>query len=126
MTVSRESVLAWVAGYEHGWREGDPTAVDRLFTEDVAYRHSPYAEPLVGHAAVASDWVDPTGFTLSASVIAVDGDRAVVRAEVHYLGAETQEYRDLWLLTFAADGRVQEFEEWAYWPGLHYTPDGGR
>ena len=28
-----------------------------------------------------------------------------------------QEYRDLWILRFAADGRVADFEEWAYWPG---------
>jgi hypothetical protein len=31
------------------------------------------------------------------------------------------EYRDLWLLSFADDGRMREFEEWAYWPGQPYT-----
>ena len=33
----------------------------------------------------------------------------------------TQEYRDLWVLRFAADGRVEHFEEWAYWPDKPYT-----
>ena len=33
----------------------------------------------------------------------------------------TQEYRDLWVLRFAEDGRVEHFEEWAYWPDKPYT-----
>jgi hypothetical protein len=33
----------------------------------------------------------------------------------------TQEYRDLWLLSFADDGRVEHFKEWAYWPDKPYT-----
>ena len=33
----------------------------------------------------------------------------------------TQEYRDLWILRFAPDGRVEDFEEWAFWPDKPYT-----
>ena len=58
---------------------------------------------------------------LAAEPVAVQDDRAVVRLQVNYLTLESQEYRDLWLLTFAADGRVSHFEEWAYWPGHPYT-----
>ena len=32
-----------------------------------------------------------------------------------------QEYRDLWVLRFGADGRVEDFEEWAYWPGKPHS-----
>ena len=32
-----------------------------------------------------------------------------------------QEYRDVWILRFAPDGRVDDFEEWAYWPDKPYT-----
>ena len=59
----------------------------------------------------------PVAFTLRASVVAVDGRDAVVRAEVRYGDPLRQEYRDLWVLRFDADGRVEDFEEWAYWPG---------
>jgi hypothetical protein len=53
--------------------------------------------------------------------IAVDGQDAVVRLQVRYGDPVRQEYRDLWVLRFAGDGRVEEFEEWAYWPGRSYT-----
>jgi len=37
-----------------------------------------------------------------------------------------QEYRDLWLLRFAADGRVEHFEEWVYWPDRPSTAAADR
>jgi hypothetical protein len=42
---------------------------------------------------------------------------AVVRLDVRYGEPVRQEYRDLWVLTFAADGRCRSFEEWPFWPG---------
>jgi hypothetical protein len=69
-------------------------------------------------------------FTLSTEIVAVEGDTAVVRAEVRYGEPIHQEYRDLWLIRFDADGRCAWFEEWPYWPGLAYSagddsgPDG--
>ena len=44
----------------------------------------------------------------------------MVRATVVY-AAPRQEYRDLWVLRFDAEGLVAEFEEWPYWPGRGYT-----
>jgi hypothetical protein len=60
-------------------------------------------------------------FTAVAEPFAVEGQQAVVRVEVRYGEPVRQEYRDLWLLRFADDGRVRDFEEWAYWPGRPYT-----
>jgi len=60
-------------------------------------------------------------FTMTADVVAVEGDIAVVRVDVSYTAPRPQEYRDLWLLRFADDGRVADFEEWAYWPGRGYS-----
>ena len=60
-------------------------------------------------------------FTMTASPVAVEGADAVVRVEVIYGPPAHQEYRDLWVLHFAADGRVDDFEEWAYWPDKPYT-----
>ena len=54
---------------------------------------------------------------MDARVVAVDGDVAVVRVYVQYLTPTEQEYRDVWILRFAPDGRVADFEEWAYLPG---------
>ena len=58
---------------------------------------------------------------MTASPIAVEGADAVVRVEVMYGSPTSQEYRDLWVLHFSSDGRVDHFEEWAYWPDKPYT-----
>ncbi|NYJ08432.1 YybH family protein [Petropleomorpha daqingensis] len=123
--MNRDDVLRWVAGYESAWRAGDLGEVARLFTETAAYRRSPYEKPLVGHAEIQEFWTADEGrtFTVTAEPVAVDGRAAVVRLEVRYGDPVTQEYRDLWVLRFAADGRVEEFEEWAYWPGKPYTAE---
>jgi ketosteroid isomerase-like protein len=115
--------MQWVAGYERAWRAGDVDAVARLFTEDARYRRSPYWPPEIGHAAIRAFWREDEGtpFTATAEPVAVEGPDAVVRVQVRYGDPVTQEYRDLWVLRFAPDGRVQAFEEWAYWPDKPYT-----
>ena len=115
--------MQWVAGYERAWRAGDVDAVAHLFTEDAQYRRSPYWAADVGHAAIQAFWREDEGtpFTMTAEPVAVEGADAVVRVEVRYGEPVTQEYRDLWVLRFASDGRVQAFEEWAYWPDKPYT-----
>ena len=125
--MDRDGVVRWVAGYERAWREGDLDAVARLFTEDARYRRSPYEESEVGHARIRGFWRVDEGraFTVAAEPVAVEGAAAVVRLEVRYGGDEPQEYRDLWVLRFADDGRVEDFEEWAYWPGRPYTAEAG-
>ena len=114
--------MRWVASYERAWREGDLDAVEHLFADDASYRPSPYHEAAVGHDAIKALWIDDDEvFSVDASPVAVEGRRAVVRLEVRYGDPVHQEYRDLWLLRFDADGRVDDFEEWAYWPGKPYA-----
>ena len=115
--------MRWVGEYERAWRGDDAESVTTLFTEDAAYRSSPYEPSEVGHDAIKAFWLDDTGrrFSMEARVVAVDGDVAVVRVDVRYEVPAVQEYRDLWILQFAADGRVADFEEWAYWPGKPYS-----
>jgi ketosteroid isomerase-like protein len=115
--------MRWVDGYIDAWRAEDAGGVERLFTEDARYRRSPYEESEVGHDAIKAFWLDDAGevFTAIAEPIAVEGRQAVVRVEVRYGQPIDQEYRDLWVLEFAADGRVRDFEEWAYWPSKPYS-----
>lgn len=119
--MDRTAVMAWVAAYERAWHDDDAGAVGSLFTDGVRYLRSPYERPLDGVQAVRDFWPDPTPFTMEARPVAVEGRDAVVRVLVRYGGDEPQEYTDLWLLRFADDGRVQHFEEWAYWPGRAFT-----
>ena len=121
--MDRDGVLGWVARYEQAWRDGDVEALPRLFTEHAHYRMSPYEQPAVGLAAIGDFWLDDVGreFSMTAEAVAVEGATAVVRVQVSYGEPIPQEYLDLWLLRFAADGRVEDYEEWAYWPDKPYT-----
>jgi len=121
--VNRDSVMQWVAGYERAWREGDRDAIADLFAEDARYYTSPDADAEVGHAAVRALCLRDQGetFTVRAEPVAVEGRDAVVRLRVRYGDPVRQEYCDLWVLRFAAAGRVEYFEEW-YWPGKLNRP----
>ena len=111
-----DDVRAWVSEYERGWREYDLSAVERLFTADGRYASSPVEDALVGHEAIAGIWLEEPGteFTMTAEPVAVEGNRAVVRVDVQYTAPRSRRYRELWVLRFAGDGRVEEFEEWTY------------
>jgi len=125
--MDRDDVMRWVDQYESVWRSGDLAAVEQLFTPDARYRSSPYEPSVVGHDAIKAFWLDDEDgeiFTMQAAPVAVDGSDAVVRLEVRYGDPLRQEYRDLWVLRFADDGRVEDFEEWAYWPGKSYSATG--
>jgi ketosteroid isomerase-like protein len=120
--ISREQVEDWVARYERAWRAAGTEPLGELFTEDATYRMSPYEEPFVGLARIAEMWdAEREGpdeaFGMTSEIVAVDGDTAVVRVEVSYGDPVDREYRDLWVIRFADDGRALAFEEWPYWPG---------
>lgn len=126
--LSHEAVDAWVAAYEVAWRSEGTAALAGVFVEDAVYRMSPYAEPVRGLAAIAELWErERSGhdedFELRHEVVATEGATAVVRAEVEYgTGAE---YRDLWIVRLADDGRCRHFEEWPFWPGRQIADERG-
>ena len=105
----------------------DGEAYFGLFTPDATYLYDPYEEPVRGLDALGPWWDEnrdgpDEAFTMGSEVVAVDGDVAVVRVEVAYGEPVRQEYRDLWVLRFAADGRCSAFEEWPFWPGHGRSP----
>jgi ketosteroid isomerase-like protein len=120
--TSRADAEAWVAAYERAWRTEGTERLRELFTEDASYRMSPYEAPASGLGEIAELWErERKGadeeFEMSREIVAVEGDTAVIRVEVRYGEPDRLEYRDLWIVRFAADGRCREFEEWPFWPG---------
>jgi SnoaL-like protein len=123
--VDRASVETWIAAYERAWRTAGAGSLSELFGEDASYRMSPYENPARGLAAIGELWErertgPDEGFEMSSELVAVEGDTAVARIEVAY--ASGAEYRDLWIIRFADDGRCREFEEWPFSPGGCYRP----
>lgn len=118
--MDRDQVIAWVDRYERAWRTPGTEVLAELFTENASYSQGPYRQPVRGLGAIAEVWDSERdgpdeAFTMESEVVAVDGDTGVVRAEVRY-GGPAREYRDLWIMRFAEDGRCRHFEEWPYAP----------
>jgi uncharacterized protein (TIGR02246 family) len=120
--MDRSEVAEWVAAYERAWRAPGTASLATIFTPDATYLQGPYDDRLSGRPAIAGMWEaeregPDENFRVTSDVIAVDGRTAVVRAEVWYGDPVRQEYRDLWIIRFADDGRCTSFEEWPFWPG---------
>jgi len=121
--TNRAAVGRWLAGYEAAWRASGTGGLAGLFTGDASYLQSPYEQPVTGLDAIKRMWEEEREgpdevFTLATDILAVDGPTAVVRAEVCYGDPPRRQYRDLWIIRLADDGRCLWFEEWPYWPGL--------
>ncbi len=123
VTSDHEALMTWVARYEEAWRSPGTDLLAELFTDDAEYLATPYHEPVVGLAAIREFWDEErTGpdevFTMSAEPVAASGGTAVAKVLVRYGEPVVQEYLDLWVVLFAADGsgRAQRFEEWPFWP----------
>ena len=119
--MRKSDVKAWIAAYERAWRTPGTEPLGALFTTDATYLQGPYREPVAGLPAIARMWEaerdGPTEvFRMTSEIVAVDGDTAVVRIEVWYGDPVANEYRDLWIMRFAADGRCRAFEEWPFAP----------
>jgi ketosteroid isomerase-like protein len=124
--TDRATVSRWLTGYEAAWRAPGTGSLAGLFTGDATYLKSPYEQPLTGLDAIKQMWEEEREgpdevFTLFTDILAVEGPTAVVRAEVRYGDPPGQEYRDLWVIRLAGDGRCTWFEEWPYWPGRPYS-----
>ena len=87
--TDRVTVSSWVAAYEDAWRAPGTAGRAEIYTHDAGYLHTPYEEPVEGPDVIrrmrdaGRDSPDEV-FTLATSILAVDGDTAVVRAEVRY------------------------------------------
>jgi ketosteroid isomerase-like protein len=124
--MDRDAVERWVADYERAWRTPGTGPLAELFSPDVSYVPSPWASPIVGLSRLGPWWdAERDGpdepFTMTSETVAVDGDTAVVRIEVGYLGDDPARWRDLWILRFDTAGRCVRFEEWPFAPD---QPDG--
>jgi hypothetical protein len=124
--MDRDAVEQWVVAYERLWRTPGTDGLADLFQTDVTYLPSPWARPITGLDDLARFWDGERDgadehFSMSADVLAVDGETAVVRVSVDYGAPGGGRWRDLWVIRLAEDGRCSSFEEWPFAPD---QPDG--
>jgi hypothetical protein len=117
--VDEQGVAAWLDGYTQAWGSYDPEKIGALFSEDAVYSYNPFDEPVRGREAIVASWLedrdDPGTYEGGYRPVLVAGDQAVARGYSRYLdtnGTVADEYDNLFLLRFDADGRCQEYREW--------------
>lgn len=61
MTLTRETVSAWLRSYVDSWTSYDADAIGGLFTEDASYRYRPFDDPVRGRPAIVASWLEGKG-----------------------------------------------------------------
>ena len=117
--MDERAEAAWLDGYSQAWGTYDPSEIGALFSEDAEYHYDPFQQPVRGRDAIVADWLkdrDESGtYEGRYRPVLVAGDQAVARGYSRYFdtnGAVRDEYDNLFLLRFDADGRCAEYREW--------------
>jgi ketosteroid isomerase-like protein len=112
--MDNDAFQAWLDHYIAAWRSGDRTDIEALFSADARYFYGPYAEPIVGGAAIAADWLEnpdePGSWEAEYHPLAIDGEVAVATGESRYTNGST--FSNIYVCRFDGDGRCTEFREW--------------
>ena len=114
--MTHDDANRWLQAYVEAWRTYDRDAIGALFTDDARYRYHPWDDPLEGRDAIVADWLanrdDPNAWQASYEAWAVEGDRVVAAGTSRYDdGRGRRTYHNVFLVTFADDGRCREFTE---------------
>ncbi len=119
MTLDHPTFQAWLDRYVAAWKSYDAAAIGDLFSADADYRYHPGDDPLEGRAAIVASWLespDPAGtYDGTYHVLAIDGENHVASGVSRYFDAKgdlRDEYHNIYLCRFAADGRCRSFTEW--------------
>lgn len=114
--MTHDDANRWLQAYVEAWRTYDRDAIGELFTDDARYRYHPWDDPLEGREAIVADWLanrdEPNTWQASYEAWAVEGDRVVATGTSRYDEASGKRtYHNVFLITFAADGRCRAFTE---------------
>lgn len=107
----------WLDGYLRAWRSNDAAQVRAIFTDDAEYFFRPDDDkPARGIDAILAMWGRDEGTQPRADlqVLIEDEHLGIVTGTVDY--GEGQSYSNLWVITFAPDGRARRYVEWYMTP----------
>ena len=119
MTLTKAQFQDWLDRYVAAWKSYDPQQIGDLFAQNATYRYHPTDEPVTGREAIVASWLDgaddPGTYDAHYQPIAIDGENHVAGGWSRYLkpdGSTRDEYWNVYLVTFDADGRATSFTEW--------------
>jgi ketosteroid isomerase-like protein len=118
--MDRQAFQGWLDRYVEAWKSYDPQQIGDLFSEDATYRFHPQDEPERGRPNIVAAWLhdpDEKGtYDAHYEPLAIDGDVHVAQGWSRYFDADgnvRDEYLNIYICRFDADGRCTEFTE--YW-----------
>lgn len=130
MSVSRETVTAWLDRFGEVWREGDAEAAAALHPADGVYRNSPFLDhPYVGTEAIRGFWeralVGVSDIDFRYGIPVIEGDRAAVEWWVTETNSgEAATLAGIFLLTFEGELVSDLREAFVKQAGAHEPHDG--
>jgi hypothetical protein len=117
--MTRDKFAGWLTRYIEAWRSYDPDAIGDLFSEDATYSYRGGWDNVQGREAIVADWVreqdDAGTYDATYEPLAIDGDVHVARGTTTYRhpdGSVRDEYSNVFVCTFDAEGRCSSFTEW--------------
>ena len=127
------TVEEWIDAYGKAWRDRDPEAASRLFTEDAVYRSSPFRTPHVGTDGVREYWTIATrdqrnlDLRFGTPIVEPGGRRVAVEwwAIMDLADGTFGTLPGGLYLIFAPDGRCRELREYWHFAPEHKTPPEG-
>jgi hypothetical protein len=119
MALTHAQFQDWLDRYVAAWKSYDPQQIGELFSESVEYRYHPQLDPVRGRDAIVADWLsgkdDPGTYDARYEPVAIEGEDAVARGWSRYFEADgstlRDEYFNVYLCRFDADGRCASFTE---------------
>jgi hypothetical protein len=124
--LTKDVVATWLEAHDAAWRAAEPDAIADLFTDNAVYHLGPFDEswrglagPFRGRDAIAAGWlaggIEGEQFQVESEILAIDGQRAVVRRRITYLEADSSiesQWDTCWVVDFDETGRCIEYREW--------------
>lgn len=113
--TTEQRVRTWVDKYVKAWTTADPKDITALFTKDAEYHEQPYETDWIGRDAIVEGWLgrqqwQEGGWAFEWDILMVTGDTAAIRGTGVYTKLGT--FENLWVVTFAPNGRCAVFRMW--------------
>jgi len=112
LTVSAETITAWVDRYVAAWRTNDPVDIAGLFTEDGEYHEGPYETDWVGRDEIVDGWRSrwhwqKGGWSFEWNLVSIEGSTAVVTGVGRY--TQLGNFDNHWTVRFRTPELCESF-----------------
>lgn len=118
MHLTRDEFGHWLMRYVEAWRSGDPVAIGDLFSQDATYRFRAGGAIVTGREAIVEAWLkedESSAWEAHYEPLAIEDEVHVSIGWSRYFddaGSLRDEYSNIFLCRFDAQGRCHEFTEW--------------